>query len=63
MVKIYKVTFLEYSDTTYSTVTDGKNYYDAKDLLITEDQIQEYKKYGNGFDKLEYVGMLNLNKK
>ena len=62
-IKLYEVTFNTYTNWTNDTVA---NYEDEEDtcyitipktgLIIREDEIELYKKYGNGFASLTIVG-------
>jgi len=66
-MKIYKVTFREYLTEQRKTVANGYDgsyftkYLNAKDLLITERQIKKYEQYGGGYEKIEFVGNLDIN--
>ena len=64
MVAIYRASFNSYTDLrkTIACYKDGNRCYETveKDgtLLITEHELDFYKNFGNGFNKLEFVGYL-----
>lgn len=45
-MKIYKVDFVEYTNATKRTVTDGKRYFDVpkEGFLIIESELEFFKK-------------------
>ncbi|MCK9482489.1 MAG: hypothetical protein M0R38_12175 [Bacteroidia bacterium] len=60
--RIYSVTFNEYTNGTHNTVWNeiDDKYIEVgrNEILISEDQIEEIKKYGKGIYTLTYVGEL-----
>ena len=65
MEKLYKVTFLEYTNYTRDTVyycdeSNRSHYADAKDLIIKESDIKYWTKFGKGLEKLDFVGNLRI---
>ena len=70
-VKIYKVTFRNYTNALKDTVsnrkeedafsldTGGEAYIEADDLLITEDEIEAYQQFGGGIAHMTFVGWLS----
>lgn len=64
-IKIYKVRFREYTNSSQNVVSTGESANDPylyvnKDdgcLLIREDEFEFYRKYGKGFEKAEFVGI------
>ena len=62
MVKIYKVTFNQYTNSFRDTVSskDNEKYLDVGrgDFLIREDDMEYYKQFGDGFACLELVGYM-----
>jgi hypothetical protein len=57
---IYKVEFVTYTNGLCNCVTDGTKYITVskENFLIRESEIEYWKKFGNGFRKLELVGEL-----
>lgn len=65
--KVYAVTFRTYTNAMRDTICDnvdylGGNYINVgKDIfLIFEDDIEKYRKFGNGFDTLTYIGNMDV---
>lgn len=68
MEKVYRVTFLEYTNTLRNCVSNGKELPDRAYLslphnsrgavLAKESDLDALWEYGGGFDVLEYVGDL-----
>lgn len=60
--KIYKVTFLEYSNYAHTNIkTDVPGVYIdiSNPCLMRESDIEIFKNYGGGFDSVEFVGYLH----
>jgi len=67
-VKIYSVIFNTYTDYSENTISDGVCeigedkkpfiYVGYQPFLITEDQIDQIRKYGKGIKELKFVGNL-----
>lgn len=59
-MKLYKVTFINYTNPLKNAVKDSDNNYidTSKPLIIKETDIEKIMKYGNGIKELEYVGDL-----
>ena len=63
-IKIYSVVFVQYTNCLRDTVsTDEEDWDKVKyltipktGLLIREDELDEYKKYGQGFKSITLVG-------
>lgn len=62
-MKIYEVTFIEYTNSMKNTVKDEKgNYLDVSEpCLITEDSIARISSFGKGIRELKYIGTLATN--
>lgn len=64
MVAIYRATFNSYTELKISVACykDDDIRYETVDkdgsILITEHELDFYKNFGNGFNKLEFVGYL-----
>ena len=60
MKKIYRVNFRKYTNHLKNTVWDGNDYVNAKynDFLISEDDIDKIKDFGDGISTMEFVGYL-----
>jgi hypothetical protein len=60
MTKIYKVEFMHYTDAFKNGVkNENKDKYlevGEEPFLISENDIEEYMEYGDGFRTLEFVG-------
>ena len=66
--KVYKVTFMSYTDLTHSSVSDWDgvsdfissdiNYLDLtrEPFLLRESELDSYSKYGQGFRDVVFVG-------
>ena len=69
-MKIYEITFIKYGNYDKTHVYQNEQCNEKCDssldvpehMLITEDDIEFFKNYGNGIDSLKYVGDL-FNKK
>ena len=71
--KIYMVEFMLYSNYLRDTVStyDGSYSYDISKIeylnigkepfLIRESEIEKYRKFGNGYRKLEFIGCIEIN--
>lgn len=61
-IKLYKVTFNHYTDSTnmtvYNDVTDDYLDIPFGGLIIHERAISKYMNYGNGIKTLEFVGTI-----
>ncbi len=59
-VKLYKVTFLEYTDPTKDTIKgpNGEYINVPNDMIISEKDIAFFSKCGGGFEDLKFVGYL-----
>jgi hypothetical protein len=66
MEKLYKVTFIEYTNYSRDTVccyNDDESstlYADAEDLIIKESDLKYWTKFGKGLEKLDFVGNLRI---
>ena len=64
LVKLYKITFNSYVNTRNDTVTndDGEHITIPKvGLIIREDEIEQYKSYGDGIKELSIVGEMIID--
>ena len=65
-VKIYSVKFIEYTNASNTTVSDDVGRYITipnpnEPLLIREDEIPFYSKFGKGIRELQFVGYLYVD--
>lgn len=60
-MSLYKLIFNEYVDEEKSIVTNKKGFYfhNVNNLIIKEDDIEEFKDYGNGIKDKIYIGKLH----
>lgn len=75
-VKVYSVQFNEYTNSSNDTVTYYKDGNAANSslsnttyisipkggLLLLEDELEEYRKFGNGYESIKFVGSLPVIK-
>ena len=64
LVRLYKITFNSYENTRNDTVTndDGEHIIIPKvGLIIREDEIEQYKSYGDGIKELSIVGEMIID--
>jgi len=71
--RIYMVEFMKYSNyarDTVSTYDDSYSYDTSKieylkvgkePFLIRESEIEKYRKFGNGYRNLEFIGCMEIN--
>ncbi len=63
-IKIYEIEFITYTDATKTTVyCESLNQYievGNEPFLISEDQVEFYKQFGNGIRSLTFVGWTNI---
>ena len=72
-VKLYRVTFNEYTNYMHDTVArytdkEGKElslleqylHIPKTGLIIREDELNQYKEYGNGFSSIQIVGEMYI---
>ena len=70
-IKIYSVVFVEYTNCLQDTVSTGEEdlakikylTIPKTGLLVREDELDEYKKYGQGFKSTTLVGEMYVNEK
>ena len=63
-VKMYKVKFLNYTNGMENAVSDDSRNMDYIDIpketkpyiILKESQLEKYKRYGNGYASVEYIG-------
>ena len=66
-IKVYSVTFIEYTDVLKEAVysEEDKKYLNLDNkygsLLIREDELEKYSKYGKGFKELNLVGYIIID--
>ncbi|MBR4397351.1 MAG: hypothetical protein IKS93_05805 [Methanobrevibacter sp.] len=70
LVKLYRVTFNQYTNCMRDTVAkhtkvegkDGTEYLTIPkgDLIVREDELNEYKEYGDGFESIRIVGEMYI---
>ena len=71
--KVYKVTFMQYTNAMKDTVSDwdGKGhsladceYLDVgkESFLLRESQLEYYRKFGKGYRNIEFVGQIPISK-
>ena len=66
-IKVYSVTFIEYTDVLKEAVysEEDKEYLNLDNkygsLLIREDELEKYSKYGKGFKELNLVGYIIID--
>jgi len=66
MLKVYRVTFMTYTNALKTTVSNGEFMIDKyksielghEPFLITEDQIEYYNQFGGGIRNMEFVGYM-----
>ena len=69
--KVYKVTFMQYTNALKDTVSDWDGEYDTlgdsnylevgkEPFLLRECELQKYQKYGGGFRSIEFVGNIPI---
>ena len=69
MEKVYEVEFMQYTNCMRDTVCDdSKNLGDQKYInvgkeafLIKESDFEKYRRYGNGFRVVKFVGNMEAN--
>lgn len=70
-IKIYSVVFVEYTNCIRDTVSTSEEDWAKVEyltipktgLLVREDELDEYKKYGQGFKSAILVGEMYVNEK
>ena len=66
--KVYAVEFMEYTNCMKDTVSDGnENIGETKYItigkepfLVRESELNKYRKYGNGFRSITFVGNISI---
>lgn len=59
--KVYKVTFLEYTNASRDTVSHNEEemcYLGVghEPFLVRESELEYYRQFGNGYDSIQFVG-------
>lgn len=63
-VRLYKITFNSYTNCTNDTVSNDDGEYitiPKVGLIIREDEIEQYKSYGDGIKELSIVGEMIID--
>ena len=61
MIKLYRITFIEYLDPSRETIYSPEfhQYIDSRDMIVKESDIEYFKSFGNGIKSLEFVGYMH----
>jgi len=57
-MKIFKVTFIEYKNINKTVITNGvrEAYTPNGELLVKEEDLEYWMKFGGGFNTLQFIG-------